>query len=979
MMKYVYLLLLVFAFSIKGFSQIEFSNVVHNDTIQLSFDTIPKATIQWQESKDSLNWNSIPNAISFSYNYRVNTNQKLVFLRGRITESSCPEYFSKTVKITSPIPTYYWTDTAAWENGKIPTEATSAIIKSDRKIIYNTNSPKLNGLRINGVLEFAEQNLVLETNYIMLHGELRIGSETKPFEHQAILRFSATDTSQNIMDMGTRGLLVMGGKLELHGLVPKYVYSKLQTHLQKNAKNVELVNTVDWKEGDQIVMAPTDYYLAGNGTSETQRTSLSKVTGNKLEITNPSNAFRWGLLQYATNQGLSTTNTAIVTPPIPDVDTAQTPRILDERAYIGNLTRNIKIEAPDDSLWQNYGFGVQVMIMETESQAHVSGVEIIRGGQRGKLGRYPFHWHMLSYDGAQTLGDATGHYFINSTINESANRGIVIHGTNGVRVAKNIVYDVRGHGIFTENAVERRNTIDSNLVLKVRNALNGFALKQHEIGERGASGFWISNPDNTVTNNVAADCETNGYWLAFPSKPFGTSANVVGENSKLMNPSRILFGKFDKNIAHSNRNVGIMLDLSEFDEAGNTRELQYCSTTDGQDPSWPETTVRSFKLTNYSVWKNGSNGIWDRGRKPMNYGVTSADNCGRFFAGSGDDGLVERSLVIGTSLNHLMNGTDRPAEADFSATRTSSNPVAFATYHSSFDIRNNIVMHFTAAKNVRSGMFSTDDYYIRPVDRGQLRNKNNLQIDAHPGVKLTAPFNYFCLASALWDPYGVWGPDSNYFVYDVPFLTHGKTIHTVAPSTDISGGVSVSGPFYGFEGFVLHGVGDTPPKNQPYMDLMAIHVSRKDTAMQEVATWDVQGAQQNMLLQHMRHFATDPTSIYELTFPDDSIHPTNFQMNVENMLTENDTQVMGIQYDGTLNPVVIFQSPGGYRVYTAVNSLQEVRQSDGETYWQDKINNRVWVKMKGGYWKFWTQNPNEAVPTNDDLLYNTTLLRIFVP
>lgn len=978
-MKLFYLFVSLFCFTTTNYSQLTFENLVHNDTLNLTIKAIPNATYIWETSVDSIQWNVLNNENQHRLNYVVNTTLPNVFIRSKITENQCDSYYSKVIKIENKILTYYWTDTNAWENKKIPSLNEYITVKSDRKIIYNTNAPKLSGLRINGTLEFQENDLTLQTDYIMLHGELRIGTEKEPFKHKAILRFTATDTSQNIMGMGTRGLMVMGGALELHGNPPSTIYTAINNHLTKGSTEIELDKKVNWNPKDEIVISPTDYYLAGNGSSETQKTTINQINGAKLNVLDPSNAFRWGLLQYATANGLSLTNSDVITPPIIDSDTAKTPLILDERARVGNLTRNIIIEAPNDSLWKNLGFGVQVMIMETESQAHVNGVEIRRGGQRGKLGRYPFHWHMLSYEGTQTLQDAVGHYFTNSVINESANRGIVIHGTNGVTVSKNIVYDVKGHGIFTENAVERRNRIDSNLVLKVRNAIDGFALKQHEIGERGASGFWISNPDNTVTNNVAADCETNGFWLAFPAKPFGPSANVLGENGKVLNPSRILFGKFDKNIAHSNRNVGIMLDLSEFDEAGNTRELQYCSTTDGQEPSWPETTVRSFKLTNYSVWKNGANGIWDRGRKPQNYGVVSADNCGRFFAGSGDDGLVERSLVIGTSLNFQMNGTGRPAEADFSATRTSSNPVAFATYHSSFDIRNNIVMHFTAAKNVRSGMFSTDDYYIRPVDRGQLRNKNNLQIDAHPGVKLTAPFNYFCLASALWDPYGVWGPDSNYFVYDVPFLTHGKTIHTVAPSTDISGGVSVSGPFYGFEGFVLHGVGDTPPKNQPYMDLMAIHVSRKDTAMQEVATWDVQGAQQNMLLQHMRHFATDPTSIYELTFPDDSIHPTNFQMNVENMLTENDTQVMGIQYDGTLSPIVIFQSPGAYRVYTAVNSLQEVRQSAGETFWQDKINNRVWVKMKGGYWKFWTQNPNEAVPSNDDKLYNTTKLRIFVP
>src|SRR5690606_29863121 len=108
-------------------------------------------------------------------------------------------------------------------------------------------------------------------------------------------------------------------------------------------------------------------------------------------------------------------------------------------------------------------------------------------------------------------------------INESMNRGIVVHGTNGVLVENNIVYNVRGHGVFTEDAVEQRNTFDRNLVLRVRNPLgtnpaNTDALKLHEMETAspglsgGASGFWISNPANTITNNVAADCEGFGFW-----------------------------------------------------------------------------------------------------------------------------------------------------------------------------------------------------------------------------------------------------------------------------------------------------------------------------------------------------------------------------------------------------------------------------------------------------------------------------------
>lgn len=451
----------------------------------------------------------------------------------------------------------------------------------------------------------------------------------------------------------------------------------------------------------------------------------------------------------------------------------------------------------------------------------------------------------------------------------------------------------------------------------------------------------------------------------------------------LIAPNRLEFGVFDNNTAHSNGQEGILLDEVEIDNEGNTFPKQYFSTTNGRNPVWPNTTLRRFKLTNYKVWKNSDNGIWDRATWPDNHGVVSADNCGRYFAGSGADGVIEHSLVIGTSLNHMMNGTDRPTGADYSAGYSSSNPVAFATYHSSFDIKNNIVIGFPAAEAKRSGVFSTDDYYIRPVERGQKRNTKNLILNSHPGVKLSppAPYNWFVLASAIWDPEGNWGPKENYFVYDTPFLTYGKTVTPVNPNTSISGGVSVTGPFYGFEGFVLHGVGDTPPQNQPYFDLMGIHVRRMDQTMVERGTWTVPPPpSSDALLQHMRHFATSPDGIYELTFPQEPIHPTNFQMNVENMLTDADTQVIGIQFDGTKNPVVrMYAHSALFFDYTAVASFQQVISSNGETFWQDKANNRVWVKLKGGRWQFWINNANEAVPSSDELLYEPTVLRIFQP
>lgn len=830
-----------------------------------------------------------------------------------------------------------WSDPLTWAPENKPVAGDEVTIPENIHIILDENTPELGGLIINGTLEFAEMDLELTSEWIVINGLLEIGKEDELFSNKAIITLTDTETEASFNGMGTRGIMVMNGTLELHGVAPNVIWTKIDAHAPTNTTSLKLIEPVNWKIGDEIVVAPTDYYRAANGASITQRLSLTGVNQDKLILNEGLNAHRWGLLQYATNSGISLSSQDLVESPTPDNGSITTPKILDERAPVGNLTRNIVIQAPDDALWQNEGFGTHLMIMPNAT-AHVEGVEFKRAGQRGRIRRYPFHWHILSYNSTQETGDAIGQYLKNSVVNQSANRGIVIHGTNGVTVQNNIVYDVRGHGIFTEDAVERRNIIDNNLVLHIRNQSATDALKIHETGDPGASGFWISNPDNTITNNTAADCGTFGFWLAFPEHPFGDHQNVQDTDGGILAPKFLEFGVFDNNTAHSNNQEGIMLDFPEIDNDGNTYPDKYESTVSGRESPWPYTTRRRFDLSRYKVWKNGNSGIWDRSNWVNNYEAVSADNAHTFFSGAGHDGVIERSLAIGTSLNHMMNGTGRPSYPNGGNT-----PAAFATYHSTFDIKNNIAINFPLSpiRSNASGVFATDDYYLKGLEKGQIRNEGNVWINSHPGLKMYSPTNYYSFAGALWDPQGTWGLAGNYYVYDDDFHTYGLQKIIVAPNSTESGGVSVSGPFYGFGSFQLNNTGSI------YSPLMAIHVIRYDENLNEIDTWTLEtGNGQPSGLSHMRDFVTHPTGVYELTFQDDP-PPTSFNCVVDNMLETSDTVVLGVEFSGSINANVSFDGAN----YSEVTSLQAVIDSQGETYWQDVSNNKVWLKLQGGRWE----------------------------
>lgn len=843
-------------------------------------------------------------------------------------------------------------------------------------VLLDEDPPALGGLRIEGTLEFARQDLSLRASYIAIPGgRLLIGSESAPFTHQARITLDGDDPTQSIMGMGTRGILLMGGgTLELFGAPPARPWTRLDAHGLAGASDLSLAEAVDWSPGDEIAVAPTDYYQV----AETQRMTLASVSGSALTTQETLGAFRWGRLQYASASGMSLDPAAALSP---TGDLATTPTVLDERAEVGNLTRNIVIEGPDDALWQGQGFGAHVMIMGLSSQVRVDGVELRRVGQRGRLGRYPWHWHRLSYDATSYLGDTSGHFLRNSSIHGSANRGVVIHATNGVTVADNVVFDVSGHGIFTEDAVERRNTIRGNLVLKTRNPAPTDALKQHEVGAGnfGSSGFWISNPDNALSGNTSADSAGFGFWLAFPENPWGASIGVP------LRPNRIRFGTFVQNTAHTSRFRGLMIDLVEVDNSGAVSERQYLSTTDGVNPSFPFSTLRRFHIDRLTSWKNAHGAIWDRAVWADNTQFVAADNGHRFFAGSGADGVIEHCLVVGSSLN---DASPRPIWAG------DPTPSAFATYHSDFDIRHNIVVGFPLVVGRRSGVFATDDYYLRGVDKGHIHNRGNLVIQSHPGARLGAevpagvPVTYFNLAGALWDPYGTWGyPPANpdpadpaslsqrYLVYDAPFYTFGQVPLEPVGGGAPTGGVLVDGPFYGVNAFVVDDA------NAPYDDLMAIDVQRLNPLdlSQSVDALQVDTAQASYPLAHMRSAALHREGVYRLSFPDQA--PTTLTMTFEGLQTDQDSLVVGIQMAVALptdvaTTVRAVREQAGLQVnYTRVASRAEVIASAGETWFQD-ASNVVWVKFRGGRWVFWTTDPNQAVPTKHELLYEPMRLRI---
>ena len=111
-----------------------------------------------------------------------------------------------------------WSDSATWADKKVPAEGATVTIDKGMDVVLDVSLPALRSLTVNGKLSFANnKDLELTTEWIMLHGELEIGSEKTPHARKATITLTNNVPGEDIDTMGDRGIMLMGGTLSLHG------------------------------------------------------------------------------------------------------------------------------------------------------------------------------------------------------------------------------------------------------------------------------------------------------------------------------------------------------------------------------------------------------------------------------------------------------------------------------------------------------------------------------------------------------------------------------------------------------------------------------------------------------------------------------------------------------------------------------------------------------------------------------------------
>jgi hypothetical protein len=413
-----------------------------------------------------------------------------------------------------------WHDPVTW-GGSVPTRGENVILPAQKRVLVSSCSLDPGGygkitVPFGSALVFADAHVHLSATDVEVKGELLIGSPT------CRIRTGATITLRGERDDGgQKGIVVIeNGKLDAFGEVFAPTWSKLAMTAERGNKALVLQSCVSWQPGQSVVVTTTQFKDSRDFDWNT-RAEVKSVECLRIGCRDYGRVTLKDELRYTHYAATG-----------------------HYQAEVGMLSRKVVFEGDEDDspptdvddsscvADKHYsypcenkyltGYGGHMMVGDgPDAAARISSVEFRRMGQTNNIGRYPVHFHLLGEAGSNS-------YVEDSAIHQSYYRCVVVHGTNGTRVSRNVAFDAIGMCFYLEGGNEERNVIEHNLgahVHPIGKTLFDFDNPQtfEDVSassnlaipvDVAASPFYISNLYNNVTGNAAS-----GGWsgFAFPS------------------------------------------------------------------------------------------------------------------------------------------------------------------------------------------------------------------------------------------------------------------------------------------------------------------------------------------------------------------------------------------------------------------------------------------------------------------------------
>ena len=508
-----------------------------------------------------------------------------------------------------------WSSKTTWGGGDPPVGCgdfvddrecvDSVVIPKGQVITLDVTPPRLYLILIQGTLIFdnsdAANDLELRATYLIVHGgALEIGTEDEPYKGKAAVTLFGHFGNVELPSFGAKVLGCYKCRLDLHGQPHERAWTRLAATASVGDTQLVLQESVaSWPVGAWVVVSTTSFDRTEN---EVRTIASVSADGKTLQLN--GDPLKFGHFRET------------VTVDGQDIEYT---------AKVGLLTHNVVIQgdadshycAPDDVAdtglplsCNRFGGHTFLHSPGHESlEARVSGVEFRNMGQAFRLGRYTLHYHMI--------GNVRRSYVRGNSFHHNWNRGLAIHGSHYLRVTDNVGYHIFGHTYFIEDGIEHGNILDKNLGIRTMAASSLLNT------DMTPAVFWVTNPDNIITNNVAVGSDNYGFWYRPELEATGTSTHTPE-----VHPSEERMGVCFNNEAHSHGKYGFRVfpaynpkAVANFDKIHTWRNAQ---------TGVAATSISTFRFNNLISAENKKSGF----------------ECRIIFSPWGDAGIYD-SLFIG--------------------------------------------------------------------------------------------------------------------------------------------------------------------------------------------------------------------------------------------------------------------------------------------------------------------------------------------
>ncbi|XP_009449721.4 fibrocystin isoform X5 [Pan troglodytes] len=448
-----------------------------------------------------------------------------------------------------------WSRTHSWFPERLPQDGDNVTVENGQLLLLDTNTSILNLLHIKGgkLIFMAPGPIELRAHAILVSdgGELRIGSEDKPFQGRAQITLYGSSYSTPFFPYGVKFLAVRNGTLSLHGSLPEVIVTRLRATAHALDTVLALEDAVDWHPGDEVVI------ISGTGVKGAK--PMEEIV--TVETVQDTDLYLKSPLRYSHN---FTENWVAGEHHILKATVALLSRSITIQGNLTNEREKLLVScqeanAPEGNLQHclysmsekmlgSRDIGARVIVQsfpEEPSQVQLKGVQFQVLGQA-------FHKHLSSL----TLVGAMRESFIQGcTVRNSFSRGLSMCGTLGLKVDSNVFYNILGHALLVGTCMEMRyisweaihgrkddwsghgNIIRNNVIIRVSGAEG---LSNPEM--LTPSGIYICSPTNVIEGNRVCGA---GYGYFFHLMTDQTS------QAPLLS--------FTQNIAHSCTRYGLFV------------------------------------------------------------------------------------------------------------------------------------------------------------------------------------------------------------------------------------------------------------------------------------------------------------------------------------------------------------------------------------------------------------------------------------